>query len=187
MIALWRGARARRRASASAQSAPASSSTVEMHPFNGVADFAAVRAAVAARARAACLVRRAVPAATRLRAAGADAADRLVDPALRPGGRRADLEAAAGLPLRLGATTSFRPPTSGRAPTGCAAPGGRRRRDDGLPQRAATSGWSSEVAHRAQALGCRDPPRRRGAGPRLRFGATAFGRASRRRASCAST
>ena len=92
-----------------------------MHPFNGLGDFARFPPlSPLGRARLAWFVA-AVPAAARLLGAREDAARALAPAPLRPARVRAHLAPAAGLALRLPATTSCPPPTSGRAPAGCAA------------------------------------------------------------------
>ena len=167
---------------ASARSASASTSTAEMHPFNGLGDFARFPPlSPLGRARLAwfvlqCQLRR------RLRGARGHAARALAAAALRPQGRRAHLAPAAGLALRRPATTSCPPPTSGRAPAACAA---RGRRAAPARRWAASVGGHERlieaIGDRARSLGVdiRLGAGRRGARPRQRR--RGHGRPGRRR------
>ena len=120
MLVARRRARPAASTCASRRSASASSSDGEMHPFNGLADFARFPPlSPLGRARLAWFVAQ-CQLRTDYAGAGAHAARALAAPPLRRRGRTSASGARCWTRASTPTTTSCPPPTCGRAPTACA-------------------------------------------------------------------
>ena len=161
----------------------------EMHPFNGLGDFARFPPlSPLGRARLAWFVAQCQLRTRLRRARGRAARQQWLRRHCGDAGRRADLAAAAGLALRRPTTTSFPRRICGRAPTACAARA--RARGSGETMGCMQGGHERliEAARRARRRARRRrPPRRRRRGPGARRGRRRARRRGRRRAPSRST